>query len=321
MAAAAVVAAPCLAINAASWGCCAASAASSICCSLASCFGCKYDAKLARLVYLFIFAAGAVLAVTLRYYGEAAFAGVATISSACSAGQCFGAQAAYRVSFSLTVFFAAMAALTAAAPVTHLAGWLVKLLSVALILGLSLLIDNGAMLSFAMAARVFAVVFLLLQVMIIIDLAYKLSAWAAARADANDAAADAAGWQPGLCSNPWRVLIGGLCLGLLAAATAGLGLLFRFFGQCPLNNFFTAQTLVIGVLQLVAAAWWSERGLLAPCIILAYNSASGRGGSRARAWARRRSRPAPPIPHPPSVPHVLGDHKQPRRGLQRARAR
>jgi hypothetical protein len=262
----------CGALSLAQWGCCLASATGQICCSFASCFGCKYNARLARLVYLFIFMLGAVLAVILRYYGESAFSGVAAFSDVCKTGQCYGAQAAYRVSFSLTVVFAFMAALTAVAPVTHLAGWLVKLLLFALVLGLSVLINNEAMLQFAMAARVFSVVFLLLQVIIIIELSYKVNAWLTARIAARDAELDAAGWQPGVCSNAWRVLLALSCLGMYAAAGTGLVLLFTFFGSCELNNFFTAQTLVVGVAQTIASLFLSDRGVLPPAIILAYNT-------------------------------------------------
>jgi hypothetical protein len=57
---AAAVAVPFALLNIASWGCCAVSAASSVCCSLASCFGFKYDSRMARLVYLFMFLFSAV---------------------------------------------------------------------------------------------------------------------------------------------------------------------------------------------------------------------------------------------------------------------
>lgn len=262
----------CGALSLAQWGCCLATTTGQICCSFASCFGCKYNARLARLVYLLIFMFGAVLAVILRYYGESSFSGVAAFSDVCKTGQCYGAQAAYRVSFSLTVVFSIMAALTAVAPVTHLAGWLVKLLLFVLVLGLSVLINNEAMLQFAMAARVFSVVFLLLQVIIIIELSYKVNAWLTARIAARNAELDAAGWEPGVCSNVWRILLALACLGMYAAAGAGLVLLFLYFGKCELNNFFTSQTLVVGVLQTIASLFLSDRGVLPPAIILAYNT-------------------------------------------------
>jgi len=157
------------------------------------------------LVYLFIFLSASVLAVILRYWGQEALPWVSQISSGCAAGQCYGAQAVYRVSLALAVFFSLMTALTFLLPVTHLAGWLVKLLLFVAFLGLSLLIPNANMTQYADAARVFSVVFMLVQVLIIIDCAYNLHEWMMQHADASDADADRRGWEPGLLSNCWKV--------------------------------------------------------------------------------------------------------------------
>lgn len=162
-----------------------------------------------------------------------------------------------------------MAALTAAFPVTHLAGWLAKILLHILILGLSFLIDNTSMTSYAQAARVASVFFLIIQILIIIDLAYKVAEWFTDHADAAD---DAAGWEPGLCSNMYRAAYTVLVVLFTAAATIGLILLFTFWGNCPLNNFFTAQTLVFSSLfMLCSALKIVGKGLLPPSIIAAYN--------------------------------------------------
>ena len=173
------------------------------------------------------------------------------------------------MSFALAIFFAFMAALTAAFPVTHLAGWLAKILLHILILGLSFLIDNASMTRYAEAARVASVFFLIIQILIIIDLAYKVAEWFTDRADAAD---DAAGWEPGLCSNTFRAAYTLLVILFSTAATIGLILLFTFWGNCPLNNFFTAQTLVISsIFMLCSALKIVGKGLLPPSIIAAYN--------------------------------------------------
>jgi hypothetical protein len=92
---------PCLAVNGASWACCAANAACSLCCSLASCFGCRYNAALAKATFLALFAASAAAAVVLRYWGADILGDVTAMASQavpgfCSAGRCWGMQGAYR---------------------------------------------------------------------------------------------------------------------------------------------------------------------------------------------------------------------------------
>jgi hypothetical protein len=92
---------PCLAANGASWACCAANTACSLCCSLASCFGCRANAALARMTYLVLFLASAVLALILRYWGEEILANVTAMASQavpgfCSSDRCWGSQGAYR---------------------------------------------------------------------------------------------------------------------------------------------------------------------------------------------------------------------------------
>ena len=172
------------------------------------------------------------------------------------------------MSFSLSIFFLFMAALTAVFPVTHLAGWLAKIVLYILVLGLSFLVDNASMTRYAEAARVASIFFLIIQILIIIDLSYKASEWFTDRADAAD---DAAGWEPGLCSNGYRAGYTLLVIVFTVAAAAGLGLLFAYWGSCPLNNFFTSQTLVTSCLFLLASALRvAGKGLLPPAIIAAY---------------------------------------------------
>ncbi len=92
---------PCLAANGASWACCATQAACSLCCSLASCFGCRYNAALAKLTYLVLFFVSAVLAIILRYWGQEILGNVTAMASTavpgfCSSDRCWGMQGAYR---------------------------------------------------------------------------------------------------------------------------------------------------------------------------------------------------------------------------------
>ena len=180
------------------------------------------------------------------------------------------------MSFALASFFAFMALCTAAAPVTHLGGWLIKVLLYTVLLGLTLLIGNADMVRYAEAARVFSVLFLLSQVVIIVNLVYNMHEALVSRMMAQEERLARQGQHSGLLGNCWSNLYVLLCVGFIVASLTGCGLMYRYFGgNCPLNNFFISQTLVVGLtlcaLSLVFPGTFG-RGLLPPATIMAYNT-------------------------------------------------
>lgn len=261
-------------LSMASWACCAANAAGAVCCSLASCFGCRFTSKLAKLLYVFVFLGSAILGIFLRYYGKQMLSTwVNAITNVCQNDACWGVQGVYRVSFSVTVWFAFFALLTYVVPVTHLAGWLVKLLLFILILGLSVLIPADAMIQYAGVARGFSVIFLLAQVLIILDFAYNAHEYLLRKMDEKNAEMERAGWQPGICSNCWSVAYVLLSGVLQLTAFIVCGLMYAYFGGCGLNNFFTSETIILGTVTSVLSMMnIVGRGLLPPSLIFAYNA-------------------------------------------------
>jgi serine incorporator 1/3 len=180
------------------------------------------------------------------------------------------------VSFSTAVFFAIMMVFAAIAPITHLGGWLVKVFLYALVLGLSFLATNDTMTQYADVARGFSVVFLLAQVLIIIDFAYNTHEFMVRKMDAADEAASS-GEGGGCCCgcrNGWRWLYLASSFLLVVGSLCGLGVLYHFYGGgCPLHNFFISETLVIGlVLTVVSMMNVIGKGLLPPAILFAYNT-------------------------------------------------
>jgi hypothetical protein len=126
---------------------------------------------------------------------------------------------------------------------------------------------------YAQAARVFSILFLLAQCLVIIDFAYKIHEYLQGRSDARDADLAAAGWEAGLCSNGWKLLYAFLGFGLLAGSIAGIGVMYKYFGDCSLNQFFLSETLVVGVVMtLVSVMSAVGKGLLPPAVIFAYNT-------------------------------------------------
>ena len=267
---------PCLA----SCACCAAQGACSVCCSLAACFGCRYNAFLAKMTYVAIFFGSACLAIFFRYWGEATLGGVVALGSAaypgfCAAAQCWGLQAAYRVSLALCVFFGLLCLLAAAVPVTHLGGWLVKLLLYGVLLGLAFAPGNDVLLQYAGVARGFSVLFMLAQVLIIIDFAYNAHEWLVERVDRANADFAARNFEPGLLSNCWGVLYVGGSLALIGGAVASLCAMYVVFGRgaCQLQNFFISETLVLGLaFVFLCMSNAVRKGLLPPAILFAYNA-------------------------------------------------
>lgn len=163
---------------------------------------------------------------------------------------------------------------TAMVPITHLGGWLVKVFLYAVLLGVSFLPNNDSMVSYASVARGFSVIFLLLQVMIIIDLAYNMHDWLVRKMDKVDENLTNDGVDIGLCSNGYRNFYLFLSFTLIIVSIVGLALQYNYFGgPCQLNNFFISETLVIGVIFIVISMMnIVGKGLLPPAIIFTYNT-------------------------------------------------
>jgi hypothetical protein len=167
-----------------------------------------------------------------------------------------------------------MVLFSAAAPVTHLGGWLVKVFLYAVLLGLSFLPNNDSMEQYGAAARGFSVLFLLLQVLIIIDFAYNAHQWLVDRMDAKEEEMAREGFEPGICSNMWRNLYVAASAILFISSIVGIALLYHYYGNsCPLHNFYISETLVIGVVFTVVSLMnVIGKGLLPPSILFAYNT-------------------------------------------------
>lgn len=177
------------------------------------------------------------------------------------------------VSFSVAVFFATLMPFAWLAPITHLGGWLVKVLLYVLILGLSFLIHNDAMLQYAEVARGFSVIFLLAQVLIIIDFCYNMHEFIVRKMDSTDESLTSQGYVVGICSNGWRNIYITISMILILGSLAALGALYYYLGNCPLHNFFISETLIIGVVfTLVSMMNIIGKGLLPPAIMFAYNT-------------------------------------------------
>jgi len=65
----------------------------------------------------------------------------------------------------------------------------------------------------------------------------------------------------------------GLCLAGWGGAIAGCACMFVYLGDCPLNKFFIAMTIIFGVVTTIASIQSKlNKGLLVPSIIFAYGT-------------------------------------------------
>ena len=144
--------------------CLAATNVANMCCTLASCFSCKASYGASKALYVGIFLLSAVLGIVLRYEGQAALSGWATVLGVCTDAQCWGQQADYRISGAVFTFFLSLALLTAVYRPAHLGAWFVKLLYFLLLLGVTLAIPNTFWVGYSQLSRYGSVLFIIAQV-------------------------------------------------------------------------------------------------------------------------------------------------------------
>uniref|UniRef100_A0A7S3FG74 Serine incorporator n=1 Tax=Prasinoderma singulare TaxID=676789 RepID=A0A7S3FG74_9VIRI len=218
-------------------GTCAASAAASAAsyCACAGVRGCLgVGAKMARAMYVTIFTVSMVLAWALRDYAKPLVSHLPWAGGESAEGWC-GEQAVLRLSAATAVFFLFLAACTAGAKTprdsrsaVHTKGWGLKLFAwLALSVG-AFFLPVEALSIYGEAARAGSAVFLLVQVLILLDFAYEWNeSWVAKDDDR---------W--------FAALFGVCCVCYLVAV--GLGVVsFVFFSHCSINVFFTSVSFLL----------------------------------------------------------------------------
>jgi hypothetical protein len=165
----------------------------------------------------------------------------------CCEDVCGGDFAVYRFSFTLCLFFAAMTLLCAGTSKlgarTHRGFWFLKAFVVFALLVSTLFISNETLVGYREAARYLSVLFLLMQILLLIDFGYTLNEKMIERDDASE--------YDGVCG--WKmaiiVLAGLMYLGCIVAWV----LMYVYFGlpECPAQQTLISLTL-LGSLALTA---------------------------------------------------------------------
>lgn len=179
--------------------------------------------------------------------------------------RCIGNNGVYRVGFSAAIFFFIAAIAVCINRTANRVAWPAKyILFVFLALGMCF-VPNEPLFSpiYLNIARVGAVLFVVIQQVIFVDLAHNWNDGWVVKADKAEAEESGSGKK-------WLGAILFSAVFLFILSMVGWGLMFHFYGGCQLNTIFIAVTLVLCLLITVAQLTGEEGSLLASAIITAY---------------------------------------------------
>lgn len=125
---------------------------------------------------------------------------------------------------------------------------------------------------YAEIARIGSVLFVVLQILILIDFAYDLHEFLVGRMVAYDDDLAKDGYEANACGNKWKVMYIAACGAVLAATVVGVALLYSQYPACGLNTFFVSETVVAcTVLTVLSASNAIGKGLLTPLVVAAHS--------------------------------------------------
>lgn len=242
---------------------------------LASCCGSSNDKgcgpNAAKLGYVALIVMSVFLAVIFRNYGIDSLKDYYAFKDACTKEQCLENSVVYRFSFLNVVFFAVMALFTPGCEILHLKMWQIKIPLYFIIMALTFFMENSSFNDYEEVARIFSIVFLFLQVILLLDFSFELDYTLITKANKAD---EARGLDPedGCCGyfkNWIRLLYLAI---LLATWAATIGFWVAMYDQfdCPfaqgMTSFVLCITIILQVIGNVAGEY------------LASQSESGQGG-------------------------------------------
>jgi len=178
--------------------------------------------------------------------------------------ECVYRQLVYRASCILTVFFMGMALLGGMSDYINRSLWLLKIM---MVFGLFVAFwygTNNFFSGFAELARVVSFFWLLVQGLLVLDIAHDLHDIIMHKASEEDSAS-------GGSSNTYKGLYLLVAISFLVMASVGLHYLFAEYAGCGTGMFFIVLTIIMGVLQTCTSALNSvNRGILTPLMMFAH---------------------------------------------------
>jgi len=184
----------------------------------------------------------------------------------CEDEACLGVQGVFRVNLATVMFFLSNWVGCRLAKRYHNGLWIVKVVVYFAYVAAALFLPAEIIAGYVWVARGGAALFAVLQMVVIIDLAYQVNDWMVEQSDAGSWGAPT---TCGLDDN--LMLLLGFAFFLFAAALAGIVCLFVFFGDCATTTAFVAMTLVFCVAVTATQLIFSENGnLLTSAAVCAY---------------------------------------------------
>lgn len=99
-----------------------------------------------------------------------------------------------------------------------------------------------------------SVLFVLLQIIIMIDFAFDLQDWLGSRIGRfEQQCADEGREQPSLCQNGWKILYLVVMLALVVGSIIGIAVMWATFPTCSTTNAFLSTTIVVSLVLFVAS--------------------------------------------------------------------
>jgi hypothetical protein len=178
---------------------------------------------------------------------------------------CKGNAAVYRVSFMTSAFFILMMLACFCENSFHVGMWGWKWLLWVLLMGTGVFLPNYVFddTGFTWVARVFSAIFLMLQILILIEFGYNWNGSWVKNADDAELQGEGNGKK-------WLMGILAACFLCYAFWFVTVVALFITFKDCGLDNFFIAVTLVAVLLMTVLQLTGEEGALLPSAVVAAY---------------------------------------------------
>lgn len=234
------------------------------CVGSALCSGCGHQSKTSRLPYLIFLSANVILAVILSFFGSnvlGEFAGlkVTVCPNQSSPDTCLQNAAVFRVSFALAIFFAIHVAGCFISTGCYYACWPLKLVAYAGGLVGAFFIENNEIFEgYAQVARIVSILYLLLQVILLIDFSYL---W-------NET------WIESENPNMLKAIVA-ISLSLFALCIVAWALMLVYFtdsagGNCSQNKALVSVTVILVVaFTAISISQWCEHGALLTSSVVA----------------------------------------------------
>lgn len=244
--------------------CCVGSAASCVCSGLKQCLPSGYSA--AKVYALLLFFASVLAALILRSTEPVINAEYFTVR--CTGeykDRCYGFQAVYRLSFVDFFFFLALALGSKFSVGVHTHAWGLKyLVYLGFLIGM-FFVDNKVFDGYVHLARVASLVYLVAQVVTLINFSYNMHTSLMGKAEA----AETNGEENS--AKFYKALYLGISLFCLAGGLTGIGLLYAWYAHCELAQFWISVTLLVSIACLVSSLLDKiSMGLLTPSFLFLY---------------------------------------------------